>query len=223
MENFDNESQSDNNWDDHNWESAWNEFDWERYLKSEDNEVLKYQKLYSKLVKSQNRLDEVALYMGWDSANLPEQTSIDSSSGQQLENSEAPYTLHRHPLFIASKALHSWLQEKWMQHSSLASQYISPELALKLSSSFSQSDYQGLLAVMALDMGDYALAIAYLKRGMASINDSFAALEEISQLEIEPLPRYVTQAKIRLFDIRDIWLRVVADCRAAVAKKSEEE
>lgn len=222
MENFDSESQSDNNWEDQSWESSMNEFEWERYLKNEDNEVLKYQKLYSKLVKSQNRLDEVALYMGWDSLNNPEQTPVESTSSPS-ENTEAPYTLHRHPLFVASKALHAWLQEKWVQHSALASQYISPELALKLSGSLSQSDYQGLLAVMALDMGDYALAVAYLKRGMASINESFAVLEEISQLEVEPLPRYVTQARIRLFDIRDIWLRVISDCRAAVAKKSEEE
>lgn len=223
MENFDSESQSDNNWDDQSWDSTWNEFEWERYLKTEDNEILKYQKLYSKLVKSQNRLDEVALYMGWDAQSNADQIPSENSITPPSENSEAPYTIHRHPLFVASKALHSWLQEKWAQHAALVSQYISPELALSLSSSLSQSDYEGLLAVMALDMGDYALATAYLKRGMVSINASFSALEQIEALEIEPLPRYISQARTRLFDLRDIWLRVIADCRVAAAKKSEED
>ena len=63
MGSFEQDSNPDHNWDD-SWEIIWNEFDWEKYLGREEDEVNKYQSFYDKLIKSSNRLDEVALYMG---------------------------------------------------------------------------------------------------------------------------------------------------------------
>lgn len=222
MGNFDHDnSHSDHEWDD-SWETVWNEFDWERYLSSEDNEIKKYQKLYNKLLMSQNRLDEVAIYMGWDGAAnqdaLPE--AIESSADSIQDQ---PYTLHKHPLFIASKALHSWLIDQWTQHIALCSSQIGSLEAVKLQQALSQSDYYGLLAVTALDVGDYSLGIAYFKRGMSSVNLILSLLDQFDMQQIEALTRYSKQARIRLFDIREIWLRVMADCRTAVANKRSEE
>ena len=221
MAQFDHESNPDNDWED-GWETVMNEFDWERYLQKEETEIAKYQKLYSKLIKSQNRLDEVALYMGWETnSNSSEpQESSENLSEAELEQ---PYTLHKHPLFIASKALHGWLIEKWTQHLSLCDAQFSIPNALRMQSALSQSDYYGLLAVTALDLGDYALAIAYFKRGLAAINQSLSLLNEIDELQIDPLPHFSKQARVRLFDLREIWLRVVTDCRNAMASHPEED
>ncbi|MEM9159392.1 MAG: hypothetical protein AAGB46_10110 [Verrucomicrobiota bacterium] len=221
MADFDHESNPENDWED-GWETVLNEFDWERYLQKEQEEIAKYQKLYGKLIKSQNRLDEVALYMGWETGSNASETPdhIDNALDAVPEQ---PYTLHKHPLFIASKALHGWLTEKWTQHVSLCSDQISAPLTLRLQSALSQSDYYGLLAVTALDLGDYALAIAYFKRGLAAVNQSLSILNEIDELQIDPLPFYSKQARTRLFDLREIWLRVVSDCRHAMSRRPEEE
>lgn len=221
MANFEYDSSSDNEWDD-SWDTIWNEFDWERYLDSEKDEVRKYQKFYNKLMRSESRLDEVALFMGWESGN---------STGELQETAETsldavpdePYTLHKHPLFIASKALHEWLTEKWIQHISLCEGQVASTTALKVQNAIGKSDYYGLLAVTALDLGDYALAIAYFKRGLVALNTLLAILLEVEELNVAALKAYSKQAKTRLFDIREIWLRVTADCRAAVTKRFEEE
>lgn len=221
MANFEYDSNPDNEWDD-SWETIWNEFDWERYLKSEKDEVRKYQKFYNKLIRSQNRLDEVALFMGWESG------AATSDSLETVETSldafpDQPYTLHKHPLFIASKALHEWLTEKWLQHVSLCSDQIPSTTALKVQNAIGQSDYYGLLAVTALDFGDYSLTIAYFKRGLVALNALLGLITEIEELNIAALTAYSKQAKTRLFDLREIWLRVTSDCRAAAAKPFEEE
>jgi|ETNmetMinimDraft_22_1059887.scaffolds.fasta_scaffold00221_8 hypothetical protein len=221
MASFENDSNPDNEWDD-SWETIWNEFDWERYLNREKDQVRKYQKFYNKLIRSQNRLDEVALFMGWESGNATGDTS-DSVEISLDSLPDQPYTLHKHPLFIASKALHDWLREAWTQRISLCDDQIAASKALEVQNAISQSDYYGLLAVTALDLGDYSLAIAYFKRGLVALNSLLALLSEVEQMDIDALAAYAKQAKTRLFDIREIWLRVTADCRAAAAKRFDEE
>ena len=218
---FDHESYPENEWED-SWETVWNEHDWERYLREEDDEIQKYQKLYNKLIGSQNRLDEVALFMGWEPILSSDQhdTAVESASESLPEQ---PYTLHKHPLFITSKALHGWMIEKLSQYVSICDERISSQELLKLQTSIAQSDHYGLLAVPALDMGDFTLAVAYFKRGLAAINHTLSLLNSIDGKKIDVLSRYSNQARLRLFDIREIWLRVIADCRAAVANRSEED
>lgn len=221
MGNYENDSNLNNEWDD-GWESDWNEFNWERYLQSEEDEVAKYRALYNKLIRSSNRLDEVALYMGWQRGS---DTTDRMEDTEEAEDSELPqpYTLHRHPLFVSSKALHGWLIEKWSQHVALCSEQFSVQQALDFQSALTESDYYGLLAVTALDMDDFALAIAYFKRGMVAINRAFALLAEFEELSIAPVSLYAKHARVRLFDIREIWLRVSSDCRETIARGSDED
>ena len=220
MAEFESESNPDSEWED-SWETVWSEHEWEVYLATEEHQVRRYQKLYNKLTRNQNRLDEVALFMGWDT-NADPQDQENANNGIEAI-SDQPYTLHKHPLYIASKALHNWLNEKWSQHVSLCSEQVSPVSALKIQKTISSSEQYGLLAVTALDLGDYALAIACLKRGLSQINRLISQLNELERKNIAPLNAYSKHAKIRLFDIREIWLRVMSDCRTAVARRFEEE
>ncbi len=221
MGNFDYDNYSDREGDD-SWEADINEFDWERYLQREDDEVTKYQKLYNKLIRSQNRLDEVALFMGWETGNAAEK-SDHSEEIPQLPLSEHPYTLHKHPLFVANKAIHGSIQEMWLQQATICSENLSALQALELQNSLSKSDYYGQLAVVAIDIGDYSLAIAYFKRGMSQINATFSLFEPLLEIDTPTLSTFVKQARIRLFDLRDIWLRVSSDCRVAIANRTEED
>jgi hypothetical protein len=220
MADFESETNPDSEWED-SWEAVWNEHDWEVYLANEKDQVRRYQKLYDKLAQNQNRLDEVALSMGWDTNADPQDQETADNGIEAI--SDQPYTLHKHPLYIASKALHNWLTERWSQHVSLCSEQISPVSALKIQKTISSSEQYGLLAVTALDLGDYALAIAYFKRGLSKINGLLSQLNELETKNIAPLHAYSKHAKIRLFDIREIWLRVMSDCRTAIARRFEEE
>ncbi len=220
MADFEYESNSDSDWDD-NWETIWNEHDWEVYLAKEKDQVRKYQKLYNKLARSQNRLDEVALFMGWEANNDHQEQEAADSAIEAVP--DQPYTLHKHPLYVASKALHDWLTERWSQHVSLCAEQISPVCVLKIQSTISDSERYGLLAVTALDLGDYALAIAYFKRGLSQLNRLLSQLSDLEAKNLAPINAYSKHAKIRLFDIREIWLRVMSDCRAAATRRFEEE
>ncbi|MBK1877155.1 hypothetical protein [Pelagicoccus mobilis] len=219
MGNYESDANPNEEWED-SWETGYNEFSWEQYLQAEGQEVTKYQAIYSKLIRSANRLDEVALYMGWQ----PNADNQDPERPQE-ESPKAthPYTLHRHPLFVSSKALHGWLIEQWGRRISLAPEAVDASSALAYQSTLTESDYYGLLAVTALDIDDFALAIAYFKRGMVSLNKALGMLSDFDSLQIEAVSLYAKHARIRLFDIREIWLRVTSDCRATIARGSEED
>lgn len=218
MGNYEHDSHSESNWED-GWETNWNEFNWEHYLRREESEVSKYRKLYAKLIRSSNRLDEVALFMGWQHGA---EDSVDTAETEPGEM-PPPYTLHKHPLFVSSKALHGWLLDKWAQNVELRSDRITSKQALSLHSAFNESDYYGLLAVTALDVNDFALAIAYFKRGMVAINQAFELLSELDSVDIDPLPMFLKHARTRLFDIREIWLRVSTDCRETISRRADDE
>jgi len=220
MADFEYESNSDSEWDD-SWDTLWSEHDWEAYLANESDEVQRYQRLYNKLAQHPNRLDEIALRMGWDLQVDPKDS--DSSEPPQDALPELPYTLHKHPLFIASKALHGWMTEKWSQRVALCTDRVKPIFALEVQNTITQSDQYGLLGVTALDLGDYTLAVAYFKRGLQQLNKLLAQLNGIEAKNAAPLEAYGVHAKIRIFDLREIWLRVMSDCRDAASGRFEEE
>lgn len=219
MGNFESDANPNDEWED-SWETGLNEFSWETYLQTEDQEVKKYQAIYSKLIRSPNRLDEVALYMGWQ----PNAETQDTDRPvEEAEHSELPYTLHRHPLFVSSKALHRWLTEQWGRRIALAPESIEASSAIEYQTALGESDYYGLLAVTALDIDDFALAIAYFKRGMVAVNKALGMLSVFDSKNIEAISLYAKHARIRLFDIREIWLRVTSDCRATISRGPEED
>lgn len=219
MGNYESDANPNEEWED-SWETGLNEFSWEKYLQTEDQEVKKYQAIYSKLIRSSNRLDEVALYMGWQ-PNADAQEA-DRPADEPAESAH-PYTLHRHPLFVSSKALHGWLTEQWGRRVSLAPEAVDASSALAYQNALAESDYYGILAVTALDIDDFGLAIAYFKRGMVSVNNALGMLSHFDSLQVEAVSLYVKHARIRLFDIREIWLRVTSDCRATISRGSEED
>lgn len=220
MAEFEYESNSDSEWDD-SWDTLWSEHDWEVYLANESEEVQRYQKLYNKLAQNPNRLDEIALKMGWDLQVDPRDSDATELPSDAIP--ELPYTLHKHPLFIASKALHGWMTEKWSQHVALCSDQVSPVFTLEVQCAISQSDQYGLLGVTALDLGDYTLAIAYFKRGLERLNQLLALINEMETSSDTPIKAFGAHARIRIFDLREIWLRVMSDCREAAAGRFEEE
>jgi len=59
MSNFETDGPSDNEWEDRG-ELAWNEFDWEKYLREQDDVIHRYLAFYEQLKDHDDRIDEAA-------------------------------------------------------------------------------------------------------------------------------------------------------------------
>jgi len=78
MSNFDSEGPNNNNdWEDRG-DLVWNEFDWERYLREQDEAILRYRGFYEAAKDKSDRVDVVAERMGWDIADWTD--DIDDNS-----------------------------------------------------------------------------------------------------------------------------------------------
>src|SRR6185312_16253102 len=107
MSDFDADGPQEEEWEDRG-ELAWNEFDWERYLREQDEAVHRYLGFYDCFRKQADRIDRVAEQMGWETNELAADgegeevaTETEGSDEAQAEYSEDEdiYTLHKNPVF----------------------------------------------------------------------------------------------------------------------------
>ena len=91
-------------------------------------------------------------------------------------------------------------------------------LGITLQALLYRGNEQALQAVQALEMGDYTLAVCLFKRALRELNLTLARLSEPDVAETPLAVRYREYAMPRLFDLREIWLRVMNECRATGAE-----
>lgn len=238
MSNFDSNSPSENEWDERG-ELAWNEFDWERYLREQDEVVHRYLAFYEQLRGHPDRVDEAAHFMGWDdgawgndtdaapsatadeSPTLEEEIEeINEKTEQQSGFSTEPYTLHKNPVFIATKAIYLSLKRGW-ELIATDPLKVPQATAISLHTSLYRGEEHALLGIQALDFGDYAMAISLFKRALRELNQSLSTLDEKTALFSRSLHLYREDAISRFFDLREIWLRVMQECRAELQRPVE--
>lgn len=197
-------------------ELAWTEVEWEKYLAEHEDNVRDYLRHYDALAGSPDRIDEVARRLDWEME--PDEEPTEENAAEALdagfETDWEPYTLHRNPVYIATKALYVSLLANWERIAAQPDR-IAPALGLTFQGSLFRGRENALQAVQALDLGDYALAICFFKRALRELNDSLARLGAPADREATLISRYREYALPRLFDLREIWLRVMAECRAA--------
>lgn len=212
---------SENEWDERR-ELSWTEADWEQYLAEHETAVRDYLKHYEQLPTAPDRVDEVARRMGWDMQ--PDDTAS-AEADFETENADAEdspsfdedfdlYTVHRNPVHIATKALYLSLVANW-ERIAAHPERIHPAVGLAVAGSLYRGREHALQAVQSLDMGDYALAICFFKRALRELNETLARLGTSTDSDSGLLARYREFAVPRLFDLREIWLRVMAECRSA--------
>lgn len=79
------------------------------------------------------------------------------------------------------------------------------------------------MAVHALDFGDYTMAICLFKRALAVLNDCFASIGSEAADGHAAVRACRDDLRKRLFDLREIWLRVISDCREDSNRSTDEE
>jgi hypothetical protein len=232
MSNFESNGPSDNEWEERG-ELAWNEFDWEKYLREQDDVIHRYLAYYEKLSGHEDRIDETAHLMGWDedswssesidpvirdSAADPQAESVSETADANLE----PYTLHKNPIFISTKAIYLSLKRAWEQIAVQGSK-VPQALAIDIHASIYRGEEQAMLAIQALDFGDYAMAISLFKRALGELNRTFSLLNADATAKLSAVANYREDALPRLFDLREIWLRVMNECREELERPEDDE
>ncbi len=228
MSNFDSEGPNNNNdWEDRG-DLVWNEFDWERYLREQDEAILRYRGFYEAAKDKSDRVDVVAERMGWDIADWTDDIDDNSDDDDEDDDSDEPgegdvYTLHKNPIFIATKAIASSLQQSWQLSVESTGTGITPTFALAVLSSLNRGEEQAVQAIHALDFGDYAMAISLFKRALSILNNSLALLNGQEATEQTTLMAFRDAALPGLFDLREIWLRVINECRDELERSLDDE
>jgi hypothetical protein len=230
MSNFDFESFSEGDWEDRG-ELAWNEFDWQQYLKQNEKEIARFLALYNQHKHLPEHLDHVAHLMGWDDQEwapadddapakpavppaAPAADAAPASPDEIDEDAVDTYTIHKHPVFIATRGLYQHLYLVWehfMAHG--AGSFASPSLAWKFATSLHIGELNAVMAIHALDLGDFALTICHLKNALSAVNHSLSLVQLLPLTNTAHHVQFFREVQTSLFDLREIWLRVMNDCR----------
>jgi hypothetical protein len=232
MSDFDSEGFFENEWDERG-DLAWNEFDWERYLREQDDTLHRYLAHYEKLQDHPERIDEVAHLMGWDDGqpgDEAESTGINSDADNEPVDSPPcagkyslePYTFHKNPVFIATKAIYLSLKRGWERLAGDDARIPQP-LALAVQTSLYRGEEHAILGVQALDLGDFALAVSLFKRALQELNQTLALTGEPAAAANRYFAGWREAALPRLFDLREIWLRVISECRQELGRRVDDE
>lgn len=217
------EGQPEGDWDDQS-NLSWNEADWQQFVHRQEKEVARFLSYYDQCpAPAMERLDWVARQMGWDTADW----SVSDFPEEEEESGEGwkepgeggpefletdPYTLHRHPVFVVTSGLFLQIRYIWRcslaQHKSAAEALHSYDFA----ESLAEAEKHSLLALQSMDVGDFLLCIVHMKRCLRGLNLTLSFLPRIVQVSTEPEALAHT-LQSRIFDLREVCLRVLLDCR----------
>lgn len=219
MSDFDPESPADNDWNDRGY-LAWNEFDWERYLREQDETLNRYLAFYETYRQHPRRIDEVARRMDWEDTNPDTADEADETDDENADTTI--YTPLKNPVFIATKALCLRARRSWLLEAG-DTRKAPPSLALRFLDALHQAEAHAVQAVQALEFGDYAMAVSLLKRALSGLNQTLALLNDPAALAFPFVNAYRDVMRDSFFDLREIWLRVIAECRCELERPIEDD
>ncbi len=223
------------NFSEGDWENrgelAWSEFDWQQYLKQNEKEIARFLALYLQYKHEPTHLDTVAKLMEWGDddwapaddheARHRSQTTTATAEAtppapppeDEEDDDEQVYTIHRHPVFIATRGLYQHIYQVWEHFMGPANPFANPQLAWKFGSSLHAGELNAIMAIHALDLLDFTLAICHLKNALSAVNHSQSMLQMLPPVHTAHHVAFFREIQTALFDLREIWLRVMSDCR----------
>ncbi len=222
MTNFNFEGQPEGEWEDRG-NLSWSELDWQQFLQRQEKEVARFLKFYDECpLEAAERLDWVARQMGWDSEDwsvgdlLDEEEETEGWNPGEEESRERPdsdpYTLHRHPVYVVCSGL--FLQIRYLWRTALTNRPgpVDSLLCWDFAECLNEAEKHSLMAMQCMDMGDFLLCVVHLKRSLRGLNLAMSLLPEL--VASSSAGEYFRLAMVaRLFDLREVCLRVMQDCR----------
>ena len=218
---------SEGDWEEFSSGPSWGESQWRNYLHGSDKDTERFLSVYNSVKNKPNHLDEVATLMGWDVEDISltdEFTFIEEDEERpSSENSSAPYTLHRHPVFVFTRALYRYLHQSWEHYMLHSERSLTPKISWDYSNSLHQGEMNVLLSIQALDLGDYGLSICHLKNSLSALNQTLSLLDQLDHPSSIFLNSFRKEAQIRIYDLRELWIRVMGDCRHECQRRLDDQ
>jgi len=224
----------DNSGDNEPWdgkgELEWTERNWKQFLRDADEEVGRFVKIYQSLKDDPQRLDHTALGMGWDSDEwsidleydnddsldwMNESLEEDDDGFEDIDDDD-PYTIHKHPLYVTSRALYALLSHYWKVIVQEIPGCVDVADAVSFGESVRIGESNAIMGIHALEMGDYNLVVVHLQRSLYSLNETLRLFQKAANHEAHPLnPSIIEDFQAFFFDLREVWLRVIKECRGS--------
>ncbi len=200
---------------------SWSELDWQQFLFRQEKEVARFLGLYDACpAPATERLDWVARQMGWDAQDwsVSEFGEDDAEAGETDPEGSGdppdpdPYTLHRHPVYVVTTGLFMQLRYHWRAVLEACPHPLDALQSWDFAESLNEAERHSLLAMQCMDVGDFLLCVVHLKRALRGLNLAMTLLPGL--LAEAPVPAGFEQGlRARLFDLREVFLRVMMDCR----------
>ena len=201
-------------------EGIWDEYDWERFLKQQDQRTEKYMELLERYIDDPQRDEIIAREMGWTQilgdgdwsaevdALLDEDWRLqndETSSGAEQKPSES---FEDNILYRAAFALTVWIDKLFDQNASLQNE----PAAIKLATHAALASAKLAAALSDDDVDELGMTIAYLKRALKAITVS---LDSAAKLLSERLiaARQYSVLQQRLFQVRDGIITLMGEYR----------
>lgn len=218
-------------------DTIWREADWRDYLKGIRQGIDNFINFYRVSQELGIEIGEIAKQMGWGSLDMitkeetAQNTEANSEIGasepnqfsdldlnfaeiegsQYFEGSDEPYTIHKHPFYIMTIGLYEYIQENWESFMEDHPESVNASCSWKMANSIKEGEKNLILALHALETGDYSLVLCHIKHFLVAHNISLHAIALIPTGKIPQIERI----RSALFDLREAWLRMMVDCREA--------
>jgi hypothetical protein len=227
--NFDNTNEFE--WDGKG-ELEWTENHWKKFLRESDGELARFISYYQSFASEEARLDRTAQAMGWDAGEWADDaTESDDSErqgdwiNQQFEDDEDdedfedfddndPYTIHKHPLFVSTRALYFLLSYHWQMLIVQNPEFAGSVQAHLFGETLRAGETNAIMAIHSLEMGDYNLCVCHLQWALTALNETLAVFQEVTDPQKDDIsPDFIREFNTLFFDLREVWLRVIRECR----------
>ncbi len=201
-------------------ERMWDEYDWERFLREQDQKTEKYMQLLEKYLDDPQRDEIIAREMGWTqlldakdwSAEVDALLDEDPEEDDDLEpdqGAKSVETFEEHSLYRAAFALTIWIDQLFDQKPLLQNEPV----AIKLATHSALASAKLAAALSGDDVDEIGMTIAYLKRALKAITISMDAAEQLlSEKLITRAQHSVLQQ--RLFQVRDGIITLMGEYRS---------
>src|SRR5256714_9111863 len=201
-------------------EGIWDEYDWERFLRQQDQRTEKYMELLEKYIDDPQRDEIIAREMGWTQvlgdgdwsaevdALLDEDWRVQNDEGPSDADQKQSESFEDHILYRAAFGLTVWIDKLFDQNAALQNE----PAAIKLATHAALASAKLAAALSDDDVDELGMTIAYLKRALKAITVS---LDSAAKLLAEKLiaARQYSVLQQRLFQVRDGIITLMGEYR----------
>ena len=207
----------------HESDSAWDEYEWERFLQQQDHKTEKYMELLEKYLDDPQRDQIIAREMGWSQvldgkgwsdevdALLAEESRAGEGDDEPQTSSQFTSPIENfedHSLYRAAFALTIWIDQLFDSDASLQNE----PSAVKLATHSALASAKLAAALSDDDVDEIGMTIAYLKRALKAITVS---MDAAASLQAEKRITGVQHSALqqRLFQVRDGIITLMGEYR----------